>query len=373
MIQQRLSEYLNFKSLTYKDFERVCGLSNGTAARLRVTTRKSTFDRIANRSDINIGWLLTGEGEMLRKEYVGEQSVELKERISTFIAYSGKNISELSRFVGFKTPQALRELLAGNTKTLSESALHKISTAYPEINVDWLQTGEGEMLRKEFCNEQSVEIKDRLKHYLTFKKLSVREFERLCGLSNGVASRISKSTNPSTLRRIENNSDLNIDWLLTGEGEMLRKEYAGETEDVGTAEEAKTRVPLIPASAFAGSVKGFAAEAHMLDRCEMINSPVAGAEMAIPITGDSMEPEYPDGSLAYIRKINDAAFIPWGHTVILDTENGAFIKKIYPDNDNESYVWARSINPSYPPMHIPTNSIHNIFRVLGIARIFTTM
>lgn len=63
-LQSRLTEYFSDKSLTFRDFERLCGLSNGTAARLRETTRKSTFDRIAISCDLNIEWLLTGEGEM---------------------------------------------------------------------------------------------------------------------------------------------------------------------------------------------------------------------------------------------------------------------------------------------------------------------
>lgn len=69
-LQERLNEYLREKSLTFRDFERMCNLSNGTAARLRETTRKSTFDRIAISCDLNIDWLLTGEGEMLNDSNV---------------------------------------------------------------------------------------------------------------------------------------------------------------------------------------------------------------------------------------------------------------------------------------------------------------
>lgn len=83
--------------------------------------------------------------------------MELKDRIASFVTYSGKNLSELSRYAGFKTPQALRELMAGNTKTLSDAALQKITTAYPEINPDWLCTGEGEMLKP---NGKDAEILD---------------------------------------------------------------------------------------------------------------------------------------------------------------------------------------------------------------------
>ncbi|MDE7402758.1 MAG: hypothetical protein K2M87_05040 [Muribaculaceae bacterium] len=73
--------------------------------------------------------------------------MELKERIAALLKYSQKNISEFSRFVGFRTPQAVRELIKGNTKSLSEIAYSKIISAFPEINQDWLLTGEGEMLR----------------------------------------------------------------------------------------------------------------------------------------------------------------------------------------------------------------------------------
>ncbi len=52
----------------------MCGLSNGTAARLRESTRQSTLNRIANSCDLNIEWLLTGEGEMLRAQPPGQQA-----------------------------------------------------------------------------------------------------------------------------------------------------------------------------------------------------------------------------------------------------------------------------------------------------------
>ena len=40
---------------------------------------------------------------------------------------------------------------------------------------------------------------------------------------------------------------------------------------------------------------------------------------------DSMSPEYPSGS---VIKKNEKAFIEWGKTYVLDTENGAVIKNI---------------------------------------------
>ena len=72
--------------------------------------------------------------------------MELSERIKKVVEYSGKSIPKFADFVGFKTPQVIRELLKGNTKTVSFQVQEKLKTAYPELNIDWLVTGEGDMI-----------------------------------------------------------------------------------------------------------------------------------------------------------------------------------------------------------------------------------
>lgn len=217
-------------------------------------------------------------------------------------------------------------------------------------------------------------LQERLNEYLREKSLTFRDFERMCNLSNGTAARLRETTRKSTFDRIAISCDLNIDWLLTGKGEML---VEGKDTEGSLSSSDETglinKVPLIPASAFAGGISGFAPDSIMLKDCEMIIPPVDGAQCAITITGDSMEPDFHNGSIAFLRLINESAFIPWGHVMVIDTENGAFIKTIYPDIDDEAYIWAKSINPKYPPIHIPKASIFRIFRVLGTSRIFTTM
>lgn len=72
--------------------------------------------------------------------------MELSKRIEKLIEYSGLSIPKFSVHVGFKTPQAVRELIKGNTKTLSYQAQEKILASFPEVSPSWLLTGEGEML-----------------------------------------------------------------------------------------------------------------------------------------------------------------------------------------------------------------------------------
>lgn len=67
------------------------------------------------------------------------------------------------------------------------------------------------------------EIKSRLSAYLKEKKINKSEFGRSIGVSSAYISSMRKSIQPDKLDKIsEAYPDLNIVWLLTGEGEMLK-------------------------------------------------------------------------------------------------------------------------------------------------------
>lgn len=66
-------------------------------------------------------------------------------------------------------------------------------------------------------------IKERLIAYLKYKGVNNSEFGRIIGVSNAYISSIRKSIQPDKVEKISSNfPDLNIDWLITGKGEMLR-------------------------------------------------------------------------------------------------------------------------------------------------------
>lgn len=72
----------------------------------------------------------------------------LSKRIAAIVEYSKLSIPKFAEYVGFKTPQTVRELIKGNTKTLSDSVQYRIISAYPEINREWLMSGNGDMFNK---------------------------------------------------------------------------------------------------------------------------------------------------------------------------------------------------------------------------------
>lgn len=64
--------------------------------------------------------------------------------------------------------------------------------------------------------------------------------------------------------------------------------------------------PLVPLAAMAGSLSDYEGSAEMRD-CELIMSPVKDVTMAVPVSGDSMSPEFPNGSVVLVKRINERA------------------------------------------------------------------
>ncbi len=130
-------------------------------------------------------------------------------------------------------------------------------------------------------------------------------------------------------------------------------------------------VPLLPVEAMAGSLQGFS-EGFALRDCKKIKSPVQGADWAIQISGDSMEPDYKNGSYLYIKKMS-GGFIPWGQTLVVDTIDGVVVKDIFPIENTDAVIEARSKNTKYPPFRIDTSCILGMYRVLGGSFINSTI
>lgn len=66
-LKSRIIEFIEYKRLDKATFERIVGLSNDAVSKMGDNTRKSTVDKISNAfPELNIVWLRTGEGEMLK-------------------------------------------------------------------------------------------------------------------------------------------------------------------------------------------------------------------------------------------------------------------------------------------------------------------
>lgn len=207
-------------------------------------------------------------------------------------------------------------------------------------------------------------------HFARYKSLSVSDLERVCGLGNGTISSLSERTRKSTYDRIYNAfPELNIDWLKTGVGEMLIPGV--QPDENRAAPHREDEVPeqfvsyLVPMAAMGGSLVGFEQDGVLRENCERVISPIADIDWVVPVCGDSMEPEYPNGSKVYVRRIEPGDFIAWGNVFVLDTTNGIVIKVVV-ESQRDDCVRCMSLNPSgrYAPFDVPKRSIRAMYRVM---------
>lgn len=203
--------------------------------------------------------------------------------------------------------------------------------------------------------------KSRLTSFLAHVRISQGGFEKKVGLSTGFVNNVGDGIRKRSLDKISAvYPELNTAWLLTGKGNMLNEGYTHDAP----IEAAGKAIPLLPVSAQGGKLNDFIISVRGSD-CEKVVSPVKDADFAMPVSGDSMAPEYPNGSQVHVKKINEQAFIEWGRVYVLDTCNGVVIKRVVP-SDKEGYIRCVSINesPIYAPFDVSFEDIYGIYRVM---------
>ena len=207
-------------------------------------------------------------------------------------------------------------------------------------------------------------VKDRLTAYLKEKGVNKSEFGRTIGVSSAFVSAIRQSISPENLGKIAAAyPDLNIEWLLTGEGSMTSAE--NRKADNYAGEDSAHYTYLLPMSASGGSLSGFSDGARLAD-CEKVVSPIADVDFAITVYGDSMYPDYPSGSRILIKRIDPSAFIAWGNVYVLDTVNGVVVKEVQPSEHDGALV-CHSLNPSgkYKDFEVMASDVRAMYRVLA--------
>lgn len=236
-------------------------------------------------------------------------------------------------------------------------------------------------------------VKERIKAYCKAEKLTISAFEESIGASNGYVNAISKSIGLDKLNSIvEKFSNLNIEWLLTGRGEMLKTNWntSGHTPSISPSEHYKNTkntsniqekempiarqtyvpgegIPLIPFEAMAGALTS---EQSVLEyECERYIVPAfTGADFLITVKGDSMLPTYKSGDLVACKRIPMSEhFFQWNKAYVVDTNQGPLIKRIKPAG--EEHLYLISDNKAYDPIRIPASAIYAVALVIGVIRL----
>lgn len=161
---------------------------------------------------------------------------------------------------------------------------------------------------------------------------------------------------------------VSAEWLLTGEGPMIRTTTLPADEGIGIVEktaDCKNLRPRIPFSVAAGSL-AVVSEGVMPSDCEYL--PVIrqfpNYDFTMIVKGNSMTPAYEGGDEIAVRKVTE--YIEWGKTYVLDTQDGAVLKRVYDDGDRIRCVSYNS--EEYPDFYVDKESINGYYKVVGLIR-----
>ena len=173
--------------------------------------------------------------------------------------------------------------------------------------------------------------------------------------------------------------NISPEWLFTGNGDMLKttdesEPTIAEQRPTVTIYPAKhvddwyQGIPLIPFSAMAGALRG---EIQVCEyECEHYIVPeFKTANFLITINGDSMLPTYKSGDIvACQREAMTSVFFQWNRPYVLDTAQGAILKRIRPGSD-KGHILIVSDNPAYNPFELPLSEIYSVALVVGFIRL----
>jgi phage repressor protein C with HTH and peptisase S24 domain len=188
---------------------------------------------------------------------------------------------------------------------------------------------------------------------------------------------------------------ISADWLLSGEGSMTINpkspnintqnanatttthlennlaSYPAASEErptaIRTTIEDPRGIPLIPFSAQAGSFVG--ERTAMLYDCERYVVPAFnGADFLMTVNGKSMTPSLQSGDIVACQRVGlDNLFFQWGKIYVLDTDQGALVKRIRRGSTPE-HISIVSDNPEFDTYDLPLEHIHAVALVIGLIR-----
>ncbi|OQX50295.1 hypothetical protein B5M47_03960 [candidate division CPR3 bacterium 4484_211] len=208
----------------------------------------------------------------------------------------------------------------------------------------------------------------RIRIYRKKKGLTVKQLAKIIGISQGSLSDIeNEKTKPSakTITSLVRNTDINPDWLLTGEGEMFIRPAKVEFKHMTTEEILKQfpqaipahPVPVINIQVPAGFPEIPLEKEQIIDYLYLPDIPKGS--LAIKVRGASMEPTIEDGDYVVFLPINKLGEpIKNGDIIIVRNEWNELILKRYRQKEGKAYL--TSDNPKYPTIEPNEN-----YKIIG--------
>ncbi|MGV4413837.1 S24 family peptidase [Chryseobacterium sp. T1] len=166
-------------------------------------------------------------------------------------------------------------------------------------------------------------------------------------------------------------TDIDANWLITGRGEMLKKDQAVIIKESKANYGNLKPIPLVSVTAVGGfGNNSFAIEERdVKDYYVIPKFKHKKVDFMIEVEGSSMYPKYNSGDVVACTVINENSFIQWNKTHVIATkEQGIIIKRIK-KGSIEDKLCMISDNKDYDAFEVPKEDITGIALVVGVIRL----
>ena len=218
--------------------------------------------------------------------------------------------------------------------------------------------------------------KIRILSFLKFLKIGQNAFEENVGIARSYLSNNKGSIGSDVINKISiAYPELNLDWLITGKGEML-KNYENE-KNIKNTERTKSFITNDDKNFIylydVCSATSYGSFADMINHEKVIGKYVIpdfkDVDWLISIKGSSMYPKYNSGNIIGCRVLHKSRFIQWGKVYAIATrEQGILVKRLFQSELNDC-IKAVSDNPSYVAFDIPKDEILDMALVVGMVNL----
>ncbi len=295
------------------------------------------------------------------------------QRLREFVAYLQISFSKFALTLG--TSQAAISPIINCKRPLTSSMIARIKLHYPQLNDNWLATGEGEMIDME--QEQAI-----IKSYnqgestnpTTSSLLSVRinalhqrsgrsisSFAAQLGLTSGAVRELMRGRMQILSAEVRDNilavfPEINPHWLMTGEGAML-KAGGGDTavplgRVVPAIQEQLVQVrffDLKPSASFREFCGSGNEEAEYMGVLPDAHEYLSETNCAFQINGDSMEPQLHSGAKVLCEEVTPTRWHSVHGVVVIAYADRFVIKRIIKNRlAQENFLLLGSDNPDFP-------------------------
>lgn len=215
-------------------------------------------------------------------------------------------------------------------------------------------------------------IKQNILQFIEYKGISKYKFYSQTGITRGVLDQNNGMSEENTAKFLAQYPEISPEWLLTGNGSMLKDFTVSTVAPTPSDEQDKHKlIPLVYPSAATGfgSASFSITQEDVKEYYVVPKFKYCKIDFMIEVSGSSMYPKYNSGDIIACTVLRSSEFIQWNKCHLIATrEQGLLVKRLR-KSQTPNCLLAVSDNPSYDPFDIPEQEILGIALIVGVVRL----